>query len=310
MKKGMAIAPLLSGANIFNLIDRLDPARALLSEKQAKRREVLANITQDLHTSLELEEVLYLFIDRIRALLPVDGLSYSNDSAAIRLSTAIQGEHRVSYQLSSDQGELGTLVFTRHRPFQTKEMSLLEAALPCLRYPLRNALQYRAALTAATTDPLTQCGNRQALDAALNREIDLAIRDRIPLSVIMFDFDHFKQLNDNHGHQAGDQMLKLVCQTIRASMRKTDLMFRYGGEEFIILLHKTNAEGAVHAAEKIRRKIEALRSPYQDRTIRTTISLGVTAFKAKEEAGAIIERADRALYLAKQLGRNQVFRED
>lgn len=292
--------------NILNLTNRLEPARVEFSEKQAKKRELLLNLMRDLQSSLEIEDILHLFLNRLRSLIPVDGLTYTNESAAINFQTAIQGRHKVNYQLDSDQGDLGLLVFTRHRPYQENELAILENMMSCLLYPLRNSLKYHQALTAATSDSLTQCGNRQALDSALHREIDLAQRDRTPLSVILFDFDHFKQINDRYGHQGGDQVLKSACKKIRNSMRKTDLLFRYGGEEFVILLHQTNREGAIKTAEKIRRQIETATMQFQEREISATISLGVATLKEYDGISSLIERADRALYQAKEMGRNQV----
>jgi len=300
------MASSLHSDNVFNLTQRLEPARAQFSEKQMKKREMLLSLTRDLQTSLEIDEILPLFLNRLRTLVPVDGLSYTQAGSSIRFTSAIQGKHKISYQLNADQGDLGTLVFTRHRPYQQKELDVLENLMPCLLYPLRNSLKYHQAVTAASTDALTQCGNRQALDSALHREIDLAQRDQIPLSVILFDFDHFKQINDKLGHQGGDQVLKLACANIQNSMRKTDLLFRYGGEEFLILLHKTDQEGALKIAEKIREQIEAADMNFKDQPVAVTISLGVATLAEYDDISSLIERADKALYNAKRRGRNQV----
>ncbi|MCF7981313.1 MAG: GGDEF domain-containing protein [Pseudomonadales bacterium] len=296
----------LHNDNVFNLMQRLEPARALFSEKQMKNREMLLNLTNDLQTSLEIDDILHLFLNRIRTLVPVDGLTYTHEETAIHFTSTLQGKHKISYHLNSDQGDLGVLVFTRNHRYQPKELSIMENLIPCLRYPLRNALKYHQAITASTTDALTQCGNRQALDAALDREIALAQRDQTPLSVILFDFDHFKRINDQYGHPGGDQVLRLACANIKNSMRKTDLLFRYGGEEFVILLHKTNQDGALKVAERIRRQIESDNIIFKGQPIPITISLGLATWQEYDGINSIIERADKALYKAKRLGRNQV----
>jgi len=215
MDKGINMASSLHSDNVFNLTQRLEPARAQFSEKQMKKREMLLSLTRDLQTSLEIDEILPLFLNRLRTLVPVDGLSYTQAGSSIRFTSAIQGKHKISYQLNADQGDLGTLVFTRHRPYQQKELDVLENLMPCLLYPLRNSLKYHQAVTAASTDALTQCGNRQALDSALHREIDLAQRDQIPLSVILFDFDHFKQIKTNSAIRAAIRFSSLPAPTFK-----------------------------------------------------------------------------------------------
>lgn len=293
------------GANVFNLTNRLEPARAEHSTQKAKLNQLLTDLTRDLQASLEIEEILYLFLNRIRTLIPVDGISYDHDDSDIRFSSAVTGKHKVSYQLNTEEGSLGLIAFTRQRRFRENEILMLEDLMGSLMYPLRNSLKYHSALKAATTDPLTLCGNRQALDAALHREIDLASRDDSPLSIIMFDFDYFKQINDQHGHLCGDNLLKQVCIDLNTALRKTDLLFRYGGEEFLILLHKTDLEGAVMVAEKVRRQVEANTVSHQDEEVSTTVSLGVAALTEFDDVTSIIERADKALFTAKRRGRNQ-----
>lgn len=294
------------GANVFNLTNRLEPARAEHSEQKAKLNQLLIDLSRDLQASLEIEEILYLFLNRIRTLVPVDGINYSHEESDIQFSSAVSGKHKVSYQLNTEEGSLGLIVFTRHRRYRENEILMLEDLMGSLMYPLRNSLKYHSALKAATTDSLTLCGNRQALDAALHREIDLALRDKNPLSIIMFDFDHFKRINDDHGHQCGDNLLKQVCMDLQTTLRKTDLLFRYGGEEFLILLHKTDLEGAAMVAEKVRRGVAANLITHEDQTISTTISLGVATLNEFDGVTSIVERADKALYTAKRKGRNQV----
>lgn len=306
MNKGLHTGNTATRENILNLTSRLEPARVAFSEKQAKKREMLMGLTRDLQTSLEIDDILHLFLNRLRAMLPIDGIKYAQADTNIQFSSAIQGKHKVSYHLSSDLGDLGELIFTRHRAFQQRELDILENLMPCLLYPLRNSLKYHQAVTAATTDALTQCGNRQALDSALMREIDLAQRDQTPLSIILFDFDHFKQINDQFGHQGGDHVLKVACSQIKNSLRKTDLVFRYGGEEFLILLHKTDSQGALKIAEKIRQQIEQTAISFKEKEIPATISLGVSTLEEYDGISSVVERADKALYKAKRLGRNQV----
>ncbi len=295
----------IQSASVFNLTNRLEPARAEHSTQKAKLNQLLIDLSRDLQASLEIEEILYLFLNRIRTLVPVDGINYSHEESDIQFSSAVTGKHKVSYQLNTEEGSLGLIAFTRHRRYRDNEILMLEDLMSSLMYPLRNSLKYHSALKAATTDPLTLCGNRQALDAALHREIDLALRDKTPLSIIMFDFDHFKKVNDDYGHQCGDDLLKQVAMDLLQMLRKTDLLFRYGGEEFLILLHKTDLEGAAQVAEKVRRGVSSSTISYKNQKISTTISSGVATLNSLDCVTSIIERADKALYAAKRKGRNQ-----
>lgn len=155
------------------------------------------------------------------------------------------------------------------------------------------------------TDSLTGLWNRHHFETEIQREIDRATRYRHPATLLMFDIDHFKNVNDEHGHLAGDEVLKEVARCARDAMRTTDLPCRWGGEEFIVLLPETDDE-AVKAAEHLRQYIEAHVFPPVGRI---TISVGVAQLRANENLGGWMRRVDAALYRAKARGRNRVEKE-
>lgn len=152
------------------------------------------------------------------------------------------------------------------------------------------------------TDALTDVFNRRHLDATLRTELKRARDMGTPLAVIMFDADHFKKFNDTYGHDQGDRVLKMVGQVMKETVRKYDVPCRYGGEEFTVILPSTDAEGAMHFAERLRKNIEVMRVD----ELKVTISLGVACFPmiTAELPEALIEAADAALYVAKESGRN------
>ncbi|MDB5970252.1 MAG: hypothetical protein JWQ90_2702 [Hydrocarboniphaga sp.] len=161
----------------------------------------------------------------------------------------------------------------------------------------------------ATRDGLTELFNRRYFDDALSREIDRAQREAYEVSLIMADFDHFKRLNDRHGHQVGDAVLQAWGELLRQEMRASDILCRYGGEEFAIVLPRCSLEQAAARAESLRKKLEdqILTTRYTPTPIMVTISLGVAC--AQAGAGSpedLIRAADGALYRAKNLGRNRV----
>jgi len=155
------------------------------------------------------------------------------------------------------------------------------------------------------TDGLTGVLNRSRFDEVIERELRMVNRYVTSLSVIVLDIDHFKQVNDRHGHHVGDRVLMAVSEIIQANLRNTDFVFRWGGEEFLVLLPRTNIEGAAGVAEKLRSLVA---EKTFDDDLRVTISLGVAQLAEQEGADAFVKRADDALCNAKTAGRNAVCR--
>jgi diguanylate cyclase (GGDEF)-like protein len=138
------------------------------------------------------------------------------------------------------------------------------------------------------------------------RAIQDARRDNTALSAMLLDLDHFKRLNDTHGHLAGDEVLTGFAEDVRRCLREDDIICRWGGEEFIILLKDTNTTGARRVAEKIRLLAEQHTYVFTGTALQVTVSLGLTVLNAEDTLQSLIARADRALYSAKQTGRNRV----
>ncbi|HHM05228.1 MAG TPA: sensor domain-containing diguanylate cyclase [Gammaproteobacteria bacterium] len=165
------------------------------------------------------------------------------------------------------------------------------------------------------TDTLTAINNRRFFDQRLTEELDRAARDGLPLSCLLLDVDHFKKVNDNYGHQTGDQVLREVAALIRAQLRGSDVLSRYGGEEFAALLARLRAAEAAEVAERIRDNVACHRFATQDGLpFQVTLSIGVAAYcprqpmdlDAQPRGEVLVGHADRALYEAKSAGRNRV----
>jgi diguanylate cyclase (GGDEF)-like protein len=163
----------------------------------------------------------------------------------------------------------------------------------------------RAHKTAASIDPLTGMFNRRGFAEATSRMIEREAAAGRPVSVMIFDIDHFKSINDRFGHPAGDEVLKLFASVITNSLRITDLSGRIGGEEFAALV-PCSIEEAVHAAERIREAFEACGVVVEDSPVATTVSIGVAGGPARTELDILLASADTALYQAKRGGRNRV----
>jgi diguanylate cyclase (GGDEF)-like protein len=155
----------------------------------------------------------------------------------------------------------------------------------------------------AITDALTETYNRRKFDEAVSAEHLRAERNEDPFALIMFDIDHFKQVNDNFGHSTGDLVLKLLCRLVRGLIRQGDLLIRWGGEEFLLLLPQTGIEEAGPLAERIRLEVEQNEFTLAGRI---TISLGVAQFQPGDSVDSLMKRVDNSLYKAKRNGRNRV----
>ena len=272
----------------------------------ARDTEHLNRLLRELQTTLELEPLLELFHARLKSWQRVAGMIYLPPGGRQALRIGQRASHQCAYELLLHEQPLGEIVFLQRRVFEEKEIAALEEALALLVYPLRNALLYLEALDRAHRDPLTGIGNRAAMEEALQREISLARRHGDSLSIVLFDIDHFKHINDTWGHACGDQALRAFAEVARAQVRSSDHLYRYGGEEFLLLLRNTRLQGALRLAERIRRHMERTPLNCGGHEIHVTASAGVAELLDGEDAEALIERADRALYEAKHRGRNLV----
>jgi diguanylate cyclase len=201
-----------------------------------------------------------------------------------------------------------TLVKSTREMEQTK--TALEQRLTISKQEISQLQQNLEAIRAESlTDPLTGLGNRKYFDRALDAAVQLALKHGEPLSLLMLDIDHFKSFNDNYGHLTGDQVLRLVGQSLKQTIKGRDTMVRYGGEEFAVVLPDTDLPKGLAVAEQIRRAVMAreLKKKSTGEILgRITVSVGVSMLQPGDDMDTLIERADACLYAAKRGGRNRV----
>lgn len=154
------------------------------------------------------------------------------------------------------------------------------------------------------TDALTGLANRRHFDALMAHELACATRSSFPLALLLLDLDRFKAVNDTHGHERGDALLHAVAATLAGNVRASDVVARWGGEEFAILAPRTNADGAVEVAERLRAAVQEMQPPEDLPGVTATVAVG--ELRPGETGEDLVQRADRALYQAKQAGRNRV----
>jgi diguanylate cyclase (GGDEF)-like protein len=202
---------------------------------------------------------------------------------------------------------LGVLVLESEKTdtFREEDIRVLQSVAGICAVGIRNAMQLHQAKTMASTDGLTGIYNRRGFETRIIESLAAAERNGLGLALLMIDIDHFKKLNDEFGHLLGDEVLRQVARLFTQHIRKNDLVCRYGGEEFAILLPETHTERALAVAEKLRRVVQEHQFPGVPRPV--TISLGVADFpnhsRTRDE---LVRAADSALYVAKVNGRNRI----
>lgn len=245
----------------------------------------------------EIDEVMNLVTD---ALGLTNALGNELDGATARLVGA-RDRDAVMHVVNS-------LVKTTLEMRESNRM--LEARLVNAKQEIGNLQASLEAIRAETlTDPLTGLGNRKYFDRAIDDAVEQALANGEPLSLMMFDIDHFKSFNDNYGHLTGDQVLRLVAMSLKATIKGQDITARYGGEEFAVVLPNTALRQALTVADHIRRAVmskELKKKSTGEILGRVTISVGVSMLQNGDDTRSLIERADACLYAAKRNGRNRV----
>ncbi|WP_051235686.1 GGDEF domain-containing protein [Marinimicrobium agarilyticum] len=279
------------------------PAFALNSKPDSASQRL--QLLQRLLSSQEPAVMVSHFFDALAPRLGFAGLTYTPPYQRPQVELGTEGRHQSDYALKGENQNLGHMTFHWDRRFNERQLAEVEEWLSVLFLPLSNALRYQDALRLALVDSLTGLGNRAALDTALHRELRLAERQETELSMLIVDVDHFKKINDHLGHSRGDEILKQVANLMSDTLRDSDLLYRYGGEEFVVLLSNTGPAGAAVIAERLRRTVAQVFAR-SDRPV--TVSMGISSRRPEGEISmhSLFDRADQALYRAKAQGRNRV----
>ncbi len=267
-----------------------------------QRLALRLRLAERLHATLDPVEVVERFAVELQKELGKVAVRFVNESGDLRIERGSERPHNCSYQLHHGEHPLGELLLQRRRRFGEQELEQAELMIGCLVPALHNALTHRDAVRNATRDALTGVGNRSALELSAAHEIAVARRHGAPTSLLIVDIDHFKAINDTLGHLAGDHAIRETAQLLRQISRDTDNVFRFGGEEFVLLLSGTDGNGAAVIAERVRQQVEMRWAP----SLQLTVSIGVAELGGDESLLAWLERADAALYQGKRDGRNCV----
>lgn len=216
------------------------------------------------------------------------------------------GSERSEWSLKAGREELGTLILTGES-FDEEELEMVAMLCGHAAVALDNARLHHIVERQALIDGLTGLANRRRTETALDEEILRSLRLGSELTLVFLDIDHFKEVNDQFGHAAGDIVLKRLALVLVHSLREIDTAGRWGGEEFALVLPGTDITGGVQLSERIRQRLARLQIPIEDhRSISITASFGVAAFAGSGNRERLLAAADDALYQAKRAGRNRV----
>lgn len=310
-KENLLSTPLISGSPYWSGDDPIDDPlirllgldRFVLIPVQNKRRVACWEIKKCAKTECAAYGKKWLRCWLVADALCCDGEEGTEEKAQVCAQCPIFNDH----DLDALEGILLVDNSLSQEPIRREVITALSIIAHTVGMAINNAKLFTKALNEAIKDPLTSLHNRRYFDERLMDEIDRVKRYQGALNLIICDIDHFKKVNDNHGHLAGDKVLCQLGAILKNRLRKSDVVARYGGEEFALLIINTDKETAVKIAEQMRAEIEKhlFQIPQGELTI--TASLGVATFvKEFEDAERFLLEADRALYLAKHNGRNQV----
>lgn len=264
-------------------------------------------ICKRLQTSLNVEELLSFFQDSIPHEMGLQSVHFTPVFHSNLPSKKAFSGHKQNLKLYTGNDYIGQLQLRFLKEPESSSSEILESAARLLAFPLRHALEFQEAIRHSEQDTLTGLKNRNAMNHAIMKASDGAKRYGFPISILMLDIDYFKRINDTYGHLVGDKVLQRLAEVVQQSCRLADQAFRFGGEEFLMLLQNTDEVGALETAERLRKAIEIndFGGVIEEKDLPITVSIGISCHQPEDTRDSLIARADSALYTAKRQGRNR-----
>lgn len=267
----------------------------------------------DLQKTIEIKKLLVIFANNIKNLIEFSGFNYKYKNLNIDITFGKPAEYLEVFRLKQNNFVLGIIEISSKTKIPKTQLNLLKFSLTKLIYPLKNCLKFQKILQCTLEDPLTMVGNKRALLSELAREVNYSQRYKNLLCLLMIDMDNFKCVNDQLGHARGDEVMRLAAKTIKECMRLSDAAFRYGGDEFTLLLPNTNIFGAAMLVDRLKEKLclafgEVNRQLPPNRQL--SVSIGIGALLPTDNYQALLQRADKALYTVKQQNKQHLLHQN
>jgi len=262
-----------------------------------------STLTERLHSSLDLQRVVQIFADEVAKYVQISGVRIQTEAVTVQTERFVEGIYEHISELHINHKPVAILTYAAYREFENQDLRLLQSLQHKLTMPVYNGLQYYLLQQQTVKDHLTQLGNRAGFDEQFELAIDRSSRDEQPLTLLVIDLDNFKQANDNFGHETGDEVLKTFAKILRRCIRRSDLAFRFGGDEFAVLLNNAEEDIARRVASRIQSLVSQSAIMHQ---CQVSSSIGCASWEFSETSKQLFRRADSALYLAKDCGKNQL----
>jgi len=268
---------------------------SLVTEKNKPTKSGLVLLEQ-LQTTLNIEDLLTIFATEVSKYVNFSGIYFKTPVISTCVSNSKPSKVERQFKLSVDDEFIGVLSYALMSPISLANFKILNQLHQSLLYPLRNAIQYFNVTQLARQDSLTKLGNRRYFDEQLKRSMHHANRQQTLVGLILCDLNNFKALNDTFGHQLGDQVLVHVASALSGAIRNSDCVFRFGGDEFALLVENATENSLIIIEQRIKQAIEtdALLHKHQ-----VSCSLGTTFMNRADTEHSFFERADQELYRQK-----------
>ncbi len=289
--------------NDMESIEFTSMARELNESIQAPTRRALDKLDflQKLSVAVELQPLLAVYAREVSLRLQVTGLEFEYEGRTYQPKYSQGSCCVLSSSLHLHDKSLGTMRYLSTKPLQQSQRQLIASLEEQLLQPLHNVLIFEHNRLLSLRDHLTGLGNRSYFDETLDCMQATAKRDMKPFSLLMLDLDNFKRVNDQHGHTEGDLVLKQFAKILQKALRINDYVFRFGGDEFVLLLAHSEVLNPNLVAQRILSMVhnDSLLNKHN-----VTTSIGFTNWKDSDNNSSMLERADKVLYNAKELGKN------
>lgn len=263
------------------------------------------SLLAQLQTSLDLREQLQFFSMAAGNILPLKGVELQTAVGEFNAPGSSPSEYQHRSLLMLKEQCLAKIQYGSDFPFTPLVCKQLQAIEVEWLYPLRNALVVTRLQQMAMKDTLTGLGNRRFFDDSLDKAVRLASRLQQRCAVILLDLDNFKQVNDDFGHSSGDDILVAIAEAMNSTLRCTDSLFRFGGDEFAVLLTADDVASAELIAHRL---VKAINRHHRCQQFGVTASAGIAILQAEQSPRELFQQADKALYAAKEAGKNRVRR--
>ena len=283
----------------------LEIATAITTNQPIDR--LITALVLKLQTTLNINEIFHTFFQTIEEDLRIRCVEYEFPLLGIHIKLGDVTTNSYSYILEVEDHTWGKIVAYREEEFSQSEKTRFEVYISAVVFPLRNAIRHESAVSQAANDSHLSLPNWGHMENQLTREAKLAMRQQQSLCLLLIDIDRFSKLKETHGSLFGDIIIKHVYETTQETLRDTDILYRFGNDQFSLILGNIELFEAFQIADRARIAVsESQISDENGKNVRVTISVGVAGLKSDDNVDSIYERAYKALMLAKKSGRNQV----